>query len=244
MRYIDDRTRLRVEIQSQECTIPQDELARMQASLTSVGEVVQDFPNSELWVKIIRHPRQDFHVDARLKLPGRTLSSGDRDLYLDSAFQRCVRKLTFKAEEYVRNPDREAVAMAATLESLDRDAMMPEERDAGPLGEAYRGGDYRAFRIALSDYEEWVRKRVGRWLQRFPEAQARVGDGLRIGDVVEEVFLNAFERFGRRPVEVPLNQWLDELIDPSVKTVLRHPDDVGENASMARTVRDAPRRLR
>jgi hypothetical protein len=76
-------------------------------------------------------------------------------------------------------------------------------------------------------------------LQRYPQAGARVGDGLRIGDVVEGVFLNAFERFGQRPVELPLNQWIDGLIDPSVKVILRHPDEEGENASLARTLRDA-----
>jgi hypothetical protein len=217
MNYVDENTHLRVEVQAQDCHIPPDELTRMQASLSALGEAVQDFPQSELLVKINHHPRQEYHVDARLKVPGQTFFSVDRDLYLDTAFHRCVRKLTHKAEDYDSNPDRGAVETAARLNAPDRDAMMPEARDAGPLCVAQCLGDYRTFRNGLSGYEEWVGKRVGRWLKRYPNAAAR------ISDVVEEVLLNAFERFGQRPVQIPLNQWLDKLIDPSAKMILCHP---------------------
>jgi DNA-directed RNA polymerase specialized sigma24 family protein len=78
-------------------------------------------------------------------------------------------------------------------------------------------------------------------VQRYPHAQARVGDGLAIGDLVEEVYLNAFERFGQRPAgPVSFTEWLEGLIDPSLKALLRHPDRESENASMARTLRDTP----
>jgi hypothetical protein len=62
-----------------------------------------------------------------------------------------------------------------------------------------------------------------------------------LGDLVEEVYLNAFERFAERPTDVPLSGWLEGLIDPSLKALLRHPDEEHENASLARTVRQAPR---
>jgi len=77
-------------------------------------------------------------------------------------------------------------------------------------------------------------------VQRYPQAQAQIGRGLAIGDVVEEVYLNAFERFGRRPTEVPFHEWLEELIDLSVRLLLRNPDEEAENASLARTVREGP----
>jgi hypothetical protein len=121
-----------------------------------------------------------------------------------------------------------------------REIFAPTDPDSGVLGAAVRAGDYRAFRTALSGYEDWLRKRVGRWLQRFPEAEARIGRGLAIGDVVEEIYLAAFERYGQRPDEVPLHQWLEDLIDPSWRVLLRHPDAERENASLARTLRDTP----
>jgi len=103
-----------------------------------------------------------------------------------------------------------------------------------------RAGNYRAFSAALATYEEWLRLRVGRWVQRYPEAQAKVGGDLLIGDLVEEVYLNAFEGWVRRPTEVGLGWWLESSIDPSLRALLRHPAEVKENASLARTLREAP----
>jgi len=116
----------------------------------------------------------------------------------------------------------------------------PEDPEAGPLAEAVRRGDYRAFRTALAGYEEWLGKRGGGWGQRYPEAQAQIGRGLLLGDLVEEVYLNAFERFAQRPTDVRLSEWLEDLLDPSLKALLRHPDEESDNASLARTVRQVP----
>jgi hypothetical protein len=230
-----------VEIQPPDCTIPAAEQARMQASLRPQAEAVWGFPVADLLLKVIFHPHsQSYHIEARLRLPGATLFTGDQDPYLDPAFQRCVRKLVRKAEAYRENPDREAEIRAEELTALDRDIVAPEDPAEGPLGEAVRAGDYRAFRYALVNYEDWLRKRVGRWVQRYPEAQARVGDGLRLGDLVEEVYLNAFERYTQRPTRVRFSEWLDSLIDPSLKAMMRHPDEERENASLARTLRETP----
>ena len=47
----------------------------MERSLDPVGEAVQDFPGSELRVKLIRHPEGDmYHVEARLRLLERSRS--------------------------------------------------------------------------------------------------------------------------------------------------------------------------
>jgi hypothetical protein len=212
----------------------------MQQSLGSLSEAVRDFANAELRLTVLRHTNQDYHVEANLRLPGQTLFTSDWDPYLDSAFQRCLRKLVRKAEASRPRPDREQAARRR--EALDRDIVAPRDADAGPLGRAIAAGDYRTFRRLLAGYEDWLRTRAGRWLQRYPEAEARVGDRLLIGDLVEETYLNAFERYGQRPADVPFHAWLDRLIDPSLKALLRHPDEVSENARMARSLREVPLR--
>src|SRR5262249_6463648 len=151
-----------------------------------------------------------------------------------------LRKLVREVEAYRERPNRDAQARAERMAARDRDVVAPEDAADGPLGRAVRAGDYRAFRTALSGYEEWLRKRVGRWVQRYPEAQARVGNGLALGDVVEEVYLNAFEYFGHRPTSVRLDDWLEGLIDPSLTVLLRNPDAEKEIVSFARTVREMP----
>jgi hypothetical protein len=244
MRYTDDRYHLGVEIKADGCDIPKDELTRMEGSLAPLGEAVQDFPSAELRVAVNRHDRAAaYNVEARLKLPGKMLVSGDWDMYLDSAFQRCLRNLVRKAEAYRANPDPKAEDEARRrkeLDDLNREVAAPQDRTGGALGKVVAAGDYKKFRDAMTGYEDWLRTRVGRWVQRYPEAQARVGTSLRIGDLVEEALLTAFERFDRRPVEVPFHQWLDGLIDPALKAFLRHPDEGAQNASFARSLRGAP----
>jgi hypothetical protein len=241
MQYSDDRHHLRVEIKPRECKLPSDELTRMQRLLEPVGEAVESFPQSELSVGLMHHDHSDlYHVECRLRLPGKTLFTSDWDPYLDSAFMRCVRKLVRKAQDYREHPDRQAAAVEQREDDLNNNVVVSEEADGGPLGKFAAAGDYRGFRIAASGYEDWLRKRVGRWIQRYPEAEARLGKDLSIGDLVEEVYLNAFERFGQRPTEVPISQWLDSLLEPSLQAMLHDPDEEHQAASFARTVRSMP----
>ncbi len=238
MQYIDHRTHLHVEMETKECDLPLDQRARLQDYLNEVEEAVGGFPQSDLRLTIVFHPRSEvFRAEAKLKLPGKTISAADSDPHLDSALQHCVHKLIHKVDAYKANPDHEAVELAERQAALQRDVIAPKDVDAGQLGQAFEQRDYGAFRQALEDHEEWLRRRVGRWVQRYSDAQERVGGGLRIGDIVEEVFLNAFERYDERPMHKPLLTWLEELIDPSLKDLLEHPDEVRENASLARTRR-------
>jgi hypothetical protein len=241
MNYSDDRFHLKVAFRKRQCPVPADELSRMQRSLVELGEAVRDFPQAALTVTLVHHPRsQTHHVEFRLQLPGRTLATGDADPYLDSAFQRCLRKLLHRVESYRENPDRASLAAAARTETLGRAILAPEDPGDGLLGRAVEAGDYRAFRNTLANYEDWLRRRIGRWIQRYPEAEARLGRDLAIGDVVEEVYLNAFEQLAKRPSDVPFHEWLEGLIDPSLKALMDHPEQEQENASLARTLRETP----
>jgi hypothetical protein len=240
MQYTDERHHLRVDFRTQGCTLPGDELARMERGLELLGEAVAVFPESHLTVRFIHHPRSKvYHVEGRLELPGRTLFSSDYDQDYRPAFDRLVARLGNQVGDYRDNPDREAGAVARQRAALDRNVVAPQGPDAGPLGRAVQDGDYRAFRRLLFGYEEWLRDRIGRWVQRFDRAEAQIGNELRLGDLLEEVYLNAFERYLKRPGAVPFHEWLEALIDPSLKEFLRHPDEERENASLARTLRDA-----
>ena len=241
MEYSDDRYHLHVEINTKGCAIPPEDRAKVQALLAPVGEAVRNFPASNLTIKVIYHARSDvLHAELQLGFPGQTLFTGDRDRFLEAALERGVRKLVRKIEAYQEHPDRQALQQAEQRLVLDREVVAPEDPNDGPLGEAVRSGDYRSFRSALAPYEEWLRNRVGRWLQRYPEAEAKLHKGLLIGDVVEEVYLNAFEHFAHRPTDVRLSEWLDSWIDSSLKLLMRDPGEESKTISLARTVRSAP----
>src|SRR5438552_1197322 len=50
-----------------------------------------------------------------------------------------------------------------------REVIAPADPESGILGQAVQAGDYQKFRTGLVGYEEPLRRRVGRWIQRYPE---------------------------------------------------------------------------
>ncbi len=241
MQYTDAQHHLNVVLTPRECSLPPEELVSLENKLRPLAEVVTVFPQADLEADIVHHPRSRlYHVRCRLRVPGATLFAGDYDRSAVPAFDRCVSDLVRKVGDYAEHPDRQAGRATARENALDREIIAPEDPAGGPLGGAVEAGDYQRFRNLLILYEDWLRNRVGRWLQRYPRAEARLGRDFSIGDLVEEVYLNAFERFTGRPTVVPLRDWLDGLIDPSVKAMLRHPEAERDNAAMVRSLREAP----
>lgn len=228
-----------VEITTRNNEFPTDERDRMQVLLNELAERVRDMPNARLAVSVTRHPNtQVFSVHAKLTLPGLSTTLEETDPYLDSAIQRCLRRVIRRAEAYADRPDREALRAAERRQALESDIIAPESPESGPLAQSVQEGDYKSFRTALAGYEEWLRRRVGRIVELSPAAQERIGDSILIGDIIEETYLIAFEDFGRRPMKTPLHMWLENLVDPAINALLRDPDGEREAVSMARSVRD------
>jgi hypothetical protein len=217
--------------------LPFDELTRLQEPLDRVVDGVGSLP-SDLKVAVVHHPTSDrFHVSADLRLPRRSIFTGDWDPYLDTAAQRCLRKLIRKIEAYQHEPDREGDRIAKQVQQSREQVVTPHDPDAGILAEAVRDQDYRRFRELLAGHDDWLRPRIGRWLQRYPAINDQVGEQIRIGDLVEEVFLNAFEGYDERINGQPLSQWLDELIDPSLRALWQNGEEETQNISFVRSLR-------
>ncbi len=239
MPYPDEKYDLRIELETKGCGLTPGEEAKMHDALTPLVRVVEDFPISDLYLTIIRHSRSnDFHVKATMVLSGKRLFTGDRDPLMYPAFERCVRKLIRKVKAYK--------ATMSNMEELTKTAEGTHYRivpgtvpEPALLSRAVARGDYAAFRLAVYAWEDGVRKRVGRWIERYPEISERIGETVEIDDLVEEVFLSAFERFAEHPRNVSFGEWLEGLIDPSIKDLQRHPDEELENIEFVRTAFDA-----
>jgi len=236
MPFPDEFYNLRIELDTKNFNFSPAELEKMEEALAPLREPVRNFPVSVLYITVIRHPTpDDYHVRTSLVLPGRTLFTGDRDINPLTAWSRCVRKLVSKVRAYKDNlaakPER-----TRRQEGTAQEVLPESEPDAEQLRQAVETGDYTAFRRAMYVYEEAVRKRAGRWIERYPEFESRLGVAFTLEDLVEEVFLNAFERFDQRPEAVRLGQWLEDLIDPSVKALLKDPAAERENIEAVRTL--------
>jgi len=228
MRYTDEDHDLRVQIQSHHYELSPEIKERMESDLEALRKLVRAFPVAELHVDISRHVRRkDFHLRTSLRLPQKTLFTGERDIWPDRAYEQCIRKLVNKVKAYKealgRKPAQERVAAG-----LVHEVYPSREPDLVKLADAAREGDYFAFREELRVYQESLDERIGRWIQRYPEAQAMLGRELVLSDIVEEVYLQAFERFLDRPSD-RLGNWLGSLIDPSLKALFADPDGELDN---------------
>jgi ribosome-associated translation inhibitor RaiA len=241
MLFVADYHKLQVQIETEHCSIPVDERTRMQPELDRLGDAVAEFPNSELYLKLVYHPDSEiYHAQAKLKLPGQTIITGRHSRWLDDALMRMLAKVFRRVEHYKEHPDSQAMVQAQRRARLSENIVAPTAADAGAVGEAFQRQDYAAFRRALASHESWVRDSVGRWIQRYPEVQLLLGEAFNTDDLVEEVFLLAFERYGERPDDVEISQWLHDLVEPAVRSLWHEPEE-REAASYARTLASKPR---
>jgi hypothetical protein len=229
MQYTAEEYHLQIEIDARQYELTPEERGCMRPDLDRIGEAVRDFPMSQLWLTIVYHPRSNqFHAQAKLKLPGETIITGHYDPVLEAAVGWCADKIVRRVQAYQARPDHEALDAAARRAEADRNLIAPTEPDSGKLGEAIQLGDYAAFRRALLKQEEPLRMHVGRWVQRYPQVQAEIGRTLEIADIVEEIFLLAFERHAARPLHIPFHQWLESLADEAIKELWNDADELME----------------
>jgi ribosome-associated translation inhibitor RaiA len=239
MAYPDESYDLRIELDTKRCELSAEEIDRLSERLAPLRKVVHQFPVSDLYITVYHYPRDGrYNVHTALVLTGKTLFTADHDVAVAPAFERCVRKLVKKVQAYKAGMGNEAERHKQ--EKGTHQGVFPDrEPDTALLGQAASNGDYPAFRQATLMYEEPVRKRAGRWAQRYPQVNALIGSRLSLEDIVEEIFLNAFERYPQKPAQVRLGDWLERLIHPSLQAMLENPDAELENVQLARTWREA-----
>ena len=227
----------RIQFDLQQCTLADLVLDKMRENLGNLLRRVEHFPVADVHVLIARNCRtNDYSVKVSLILPGDTLVGQDHDQAVHAAFDRCLIGLEENIRAY---KDRLGQVPARQKQekrtSQELEATAPP--DAAAIDQAIRDANYAAFRAATFGYDEAVRKRVGRWIERYPDIDARIGQGLELADIVEEVFLMAFEQYESRPAEIRLGDWLDALIDPAVKELQHHPEEELENINLVRSAR-------
>lgn len=231
------RDGLRIELDTKQCQLSPREVAKLEANLETLGRLVRDFPVASLYVTISHHAKREmYHVKTALRLPGRDLCTGDWDAHYHPAFERCTRKLIHKITAFKQSMGREEEQKKETI-GTSHGVIPDHEPDAAALQQAVAESDYRAFWQALAAYEEAVERRVARRVELHPKAAAELGRQLTLGEIVEEVFLIAFDRFEQRP-PVPLGTWLEELIDDAIRAFIEHPAEERENVRFAQTLRE------
>jgi ribosome-associated translation inhibitor RaiA len=238
MKTADKQRGLNVQFDAHHCTMTPAERDRYQADLAALARQVADFPVADLHVLFEFNKRNvDFSVKTTLILPGSTLVANDHDQAAHAAFQRCLAVLSGSVAAY-----KERLSQVPELHHTEKGTVLEvqpaSQPDFASMEAAVDSGDYDAFRTAAVPYEDSVRRRAGRWVERVPEAAEQMGRDLDVGDIVEAVFLDAFEEYHDRPTDVRFGTWLDGRIDLAVKR-LHAGGDYLENVRLARTARAA-----
>lgn len=239
--FSDETYNLRIQLDTKHCDCSPQEIEQMEDALDPLSRVTRTFPVSDLYVAIHYHVRsRDYHVKTSLVLSGRTLFTGERHQEMYPAYKRCIDKLVRKVTAYKRDLDA-SDERAKTLKRTHQEIVPDQVPDVQALQECVNEGDYPGFRNQTLMFEEQVRKRVGRWIQRYPVLNSLIGITLEVADLVEDVFLTAFDQFESKPANVMLGEWFEQLIDQVVHDLLRDPERELENIEMARSALDADR---
>lgn len=238
MKFPDQSYNLLVDLDMKHCNLSAGELNKMETSLSPLSTMVRHFPVSKLHVLISRRDRtNDFVVRTSLILSGDTLVASEHHAQVHAAFEHCIDNLVRELQRY---KDRlgSVAEQAKQEEGTHHDLVPTLPPDPDAVESAVQAGDYTAFRTAVSGYDTPVSMHVGRWVERYPEVAARIGNGLQISDIVEDVFLNAFEDYEQRPREVRFGDWLGRYIDTAIRAIAADPEGELENINMARLARE------
>ena len=232
-------TALEVQFDVKELHLSDSQEQTLRQKLGSLARQVGNFPVAELRAVVQGSRSHDISIKLSLILPGKTLVARDHDEVLNAGFDRCIEFLVRELDAYKNDLGNQAKT-AKTEEGTHHELRPSVAVDERAIDEAVRAADYVTFRNAMSPFEDELRLMVGRWVQRYPEVNDAVGDGIEIADIVEETLLEAFEQFPERPSNVPLGVWLQRRADSALKSIVRHPEDVLQNVSFIRTARNAP----
>jgi ribosome-associated translation inhibitor RaiA len=239
MKPADARPAMRVVFDARHCTLAPVQTEKMRDGLDSLAKQVEAFPLSDVRVLVERNERSnDYSVKVTLILDGATLVGNDHASALHAAFENCLRSLSENVRAY---KDRlgQVPARQKHLKGTHQELEPDVDPDPAKLTAAVAAGDYAAFRLAAVGYEEPLRKRVGRWVERYPDVDAQIGKRLKVADIVETVLLDAFEGYKQRPCDIRFGDWLEALIDPAIKALRIQPDEELENVNRARSAVEA-----
>jgi hypothetical protein len=226
MQFYDQSYNLHIELDTKGFELSPAEIKKIEQAIDPLREPVAKFPVRDLYLTVEHHRHSGrYQVKAALQLPGRGLTTGGIDEHLMPAVQQCVFRLLHKLVAYEER--MEGVEETSKREEGTRHDVLPAQPvDAQAIDDAVRAGDYAKFRRLMSDYEEALRG----WIERYPQVAAQLQEQVYLEDIIEEVFLTAFDEYDNRP------QAVLGLIDPSVRLVSKADDEELENISFARTL--------
>ena len=232
-----DAPEMRIDLDVEGMKLSDAETATVEAEVDRIKPLTAEFPVQILHVNL-RYNRnsEEYEVKLALVLTGQTFATADVSESWHGSLENCVRKMIRRVEHYKQ--DLSNVESRSRAVNSEAHVEPTRQIDAVAVRTALSENDYAAFRREMGPFDASLRDRIGRWVQMYPQVDAMVGERLTLADIVEEVFLMAYEQFDSWHPEMLFGQWLETLIDPAVKAIARDPDGELEAISFQKTWQD------
>jgi len=217
--------RLKIDLDTQNMTLAAEEIQWLESEVGKLKPMLANFPVQILHIDL-EYNQNSLQFEGRLALvlPKQTFATAGVDRNWQAIMEHAVRRMIRRLEHYKHDLSR--VAQRQATAAGERAVVEPTRQVSGAeVQEAIQQNDYSGYRTAVSPYESSLHDRVGRWVQRTPEFQAMIGERLTISDIVEEVFMLSFDQFEDWRSDQWFGQWLEELVDPAIRTLVHGSEE-------------------
>ncbi|KAA5546117.1 hypothetical protein FYK55_04265 [Roseiconus nitratireducens] len=196
-------------------TLSPEELAVVSSEINRVRPLVTERPEQLPHVSIRFDPDGEiYHVLIDTEVSGQSVHSRANDGQWQTALRTAIRKLVPRFEAAVESNG----TLGAGRESSDEEAVGRARwaLDESALQRAVEQNNYAQFRAQLYPLEPHLHERIGREVRCDVMPDEAHADHLFMADIIEDLFLMAFEQFDQRPQDITFVQWLDSLIAPTI----------------------------
>lgn len=222
--HADGGDEFRMDIDATGFNLTKAQAVQIEDEMEHLKPLIAKFPTRVLHVNLKFNANSDqYEVRLALVLPGQTFATGGVDTAWHPVLETAVHKLKRRVEHYKEDLEN-VTARRHHAADHDHPVEPTQQIDGHALLSAVEADQYSDFRQLLSPFESSLRDRIGRWVQRYPQINAMIGESIFIADILEEVFLLAFERFAKRTPQLMLGPWLETLVDPAVQQIASDPE--------------------
>lgn len=231
----DVATPFRMDIDASGFEMTDRERDEVDAEVGKLLPLIEDFPTQVLHVNVKYNGNsEEYEVRLALVLPGQTFATGGVDHAWLPVMETAITKMMRRVEHYKEDLSH---VTERRHHALDTDHVVEPsyQIDADAVRDAVATDNYAVFRTAMMPLEGKLRERIGRWVERYPRVEAMIGEKLFIADIMEEVFLMAFDRYDHWTDGLTFGAWVETLVDPAVKAIANDPDGELEQISFLRS---------
>ena len=216
--------RLDADLDAENMTLSETEVSAIETEVDRLRPLVAEFPTKVLHVNLKYNDNsEDYEVRLALVLPGQTFATGgvtqSWHLGLETAVTKLIRRIKHYKEDLEGITDRRHHA-----QDTDHAVEPTQQIDGNAVTEAVGSGNYGQYRRLMFPFESALRMRIGRWVERYPQVNQMIGDRIAIADIMEEVFMLAFDRHDQWTPGLMYGPWLETLVDPAVEAIANDPE--------------------